>query len=319
MTDAPTPPTADFEDPGADLPSVQMPRPDIEEFAAHHRSGWLMFGAGLALVPFAALVLVAGLLTAGAGYVAGPVLAGLSLIAAVLAFAGLTAVSPGEARVLQLLGRYDGTIRTEGLRWVNPLTRRRKVSTRIRNHETGVAKVNDADGNPIEIAAVVVWRVVDTAQARFSVDDFVDFVGMQAETAVRHIANTYPYDVHDESHVLSLRDNAEEITERLSAEVGARVAPAGVAIIESRITHLAYAPEIASAMLRRQQAGAVVAARQRIVEGAVGMVELALDRLASHDVVELDEERKAQMVSNLLVVLCGERDAHPVVNAGSLY
>jgi regulator of protease activity HflC (stomatin/prohibitin superfamily) len=193
------------------------------------------------------------------------------------------------------------------------------VSTRIRNHETAVAKVNDADGNPIEIAAVVVWQVEDTAQAMFGVDDFVEFVAIQTETAVRHIANSYPYDVHTDDGALSLRDSTDEITEKLSAEIGARVRAAGVHVIESRITHLAYAPEIAQAMLRRQQAGAVVAARQRIVEGAVGMVELALDRLSEHEVVELDEERKATMVSNLLVVLCGDRDAQPVVNAGTLY
>jgi regulator of protease activity HflC (stomatin/prohibitin superfamily) len=244
----------------------------------------------------------------------------LLVLAGLIAIGGLVMVAPGEARVVQLFGRYTGTIRTDGLRWVNPLTQRRKVSTRIRNHETGVAKVNDADGNPIEIAAVVVWQVADTAQAVFEVDDFVQFVATQTETAVRHIANSYPYDAFGaDAGELSLRDNADEITERLATEVGARVAAAGVRIIESRITHLAYAPEIAQAMLRRQQAGAVVAARQRIVEGAVGMVELALNRLASHDVVNLDEERKATMVSNLLVVLCGDRDAQPVLNTGTLY
>lgn len=229
---------------------------------------------------------------------------------------GLTAVSPGQARVVQLLGRYTGTVRQDGLRWVNPFSARRPVSTRIRNHETDVAKVNDADGNPIEMAAVVVWQVRDTAQALFEVDDFVEFVAIQTETAVRHIANSYPYDTHEG---LSLRDNADEITEKLSEEIGARVASAGVRVIESRITHLAYAPEIAQAMLRRQQAGAIVAARARIVEGAVGMVESALERLAEHDVVDLDEERKAAMVSNLMVVLVGDRDAQPVVNAGTLY
>jgi regulator of protease activity HflC (stomatin/prohibitin superfamily) len=243
----------------------------------------------------------------------------LVFLAALIVAAGLTAVSPGRARVLQILGRYAGTIRTDGLRWVHPLSSRREVSTRIRNHETAVAKVNDADGNPIEIAAVVVWQVDDTAQATFEVDDFVEFVAIQTETAVRHIANSYPYDVHTDDGGLSLRDSTDEITEKLSAEIAARVQAAGVRVIESRITHLAYAPEIAQAMLRRQQAGAVVAARQRIVEGAVGMVELALDRLSEHEVVELDEERKATMVSNLMVVLCGDRDAQPVVNTGSLY
>jgi regulator of protease activity HflC (stomatin/prohibitin superfamily) len=231
---------------------------------------------------------------------------------------GLTPVMPGQARVVQLFGRYVGTARQPGLRWFNPFTRRRAVSTRIRNHETAIAKVNDADGNPIEIAAVLVWQVADTARALYEVDDFVQFVNIQAETAVRHIATSYPYDSHGDT-VLSLRDNAGEITEKLSAEIGDRVVSAGVRIVESRLTRLAYAPEIAQAMLRRQQADAVVAARTTIVEGAVGMVRLALNRLDEHNVVELDEERKAAMVSNLLVVLCGDRDTQPIVNTGSLY
>lgn len=229
---------------------------------------------------------------------------------------GLTPVAPGRARVLQLLGRYDGTVRTDGLRWVNPLTTRRSVSTRIRNHETETSKVNDAAGNPIEIAAVVVWRVEDTAMAAFEVDDFVEFVNIQAETAVRHIANSYPYDNNAGTHLMSLRDNAEEITAQLSAEVAQRVAPAGVRVIESRLTRLAYAPEIAQAMLRRQQADAVVAARTRIVEGAVGMVEAALATIEAQGIVTFDEDRKAAMVSNLLVVLCSEQGTQPVVNAG---
>jgi regulator of protease activity HflC (stomatin/prohibitin superfamily) len=240
-----------------------------------------------------------------------------AVIAGILAF-GLTAVSPGQARVVQLLGRYVGTIRRTGLCWVNPFTTRKAVSTRIRNHQTEVTKVNDADGNPIEIAAVVVWRVDDTAQATFEVNDFREFVAIQAETAVRHIANSYPYDAHGEGQ-LSLRDSADEITSRLSEEISTRVSAAGVTVVESRLSHLAYAPEIAQAMLRRQQAGAIVAARSRIVEGAVGMVEAALNRLSERNVVELDEERKATMVSNLLVVLCGDRDVQPVVNTGSLY
>jgi regulator of protease activity HflC (stomatin/prohibitin superfamily) len=240
------------------------------------------------------------------------------LIAAEVTFKGLTAVVPGEARVVQLFGRYHGTIRASGLHWVNPFAERRKVSTRVRNLETAIAKVNDADGNPIEIAAVVVWRVQDTAMAIYAVDDFTHFVAIQTETAVRHTASSYPYDNRG-SGALSLRDNAEEITQRLSAEITDRVRPAGVTIIESRLTRLSYAPEIAQAMLREQQASAVVAARQRIVEGAVGMVELALQRLQERDVVELDEERKAAMVSNLLVVLCSEQATQPVVNTGSLY
>jgi regulator of protease activity HflC (stomatin/prohibitin superfamily) len=296
---------------------VEMPRPKIEERAAADRGGWAMLGLALALLVLGAAAVLAGLASGGgAAIAAGIVVGSLLTLAALVVAAGLTPVAPGEARVLQLLGRYNGTVRTDGLRWVNPLTERRRVSTRIRNHETGLAKVNDLDGNPIEISAVVVWQVADTARAVFEVDDFVEFVAFQTEAAVRHIAGSFPYDAHDRT---SLRDNADEITAQLSEELAQRVASAGVEIIESRITRLAYAPEIAQAMLRRQQAGAVVAARQRIVEGAVGMVQLALDRLDEEDVVELDEERKAAMVSNLLVVLCADRDAQPVVNAGSLY
>jgi regulator of protease activity HflC (stomatin/prohibitin superfamily) len=243
---------------------------------------------------------------------------GLLIVLGGVALSGLTAVAPGQARVVQLFGRYSGTIRTSGLRWVNPFAKRRKLSTRLRNHETVVAKVNDADANPIEIAAVVVWQVADTARALYEVDDFVAFVAIQTETAVRHIATSYPYDARRDGQ-LSLRDNAAIITAQLSAEIAARVDAAGVRVIESRLSRLAYAPEIAHAMLQRQQADAVVAARQRIVAGAVGMVEMDLARLAEHDVVELDEERKAAMVSNLLVVLCSDRATQPVVNTGSLY
>lgn len=239
-------------------------------------------------------------------------------LGALLAMCGLNTVAPGEARVVQLFGRYRGTVRADGLRWVNPLTSRVPVSTRVRNHETAVLKVNDAYGNPIELAAVVVWRVEDTARAMFEVDDFERFVSTQTEAAVRHIAIEYPYDSHDERG-LSLRGDAEEITEKLAAELQERVDAAGVRVVESRFTHLAYAPEIASAMLQRQQAGAMVAARREIVEGAVGMVEAALDRIAERDIVELDPERKAAMVSNLMVVLCGDRSAQPVVNTGTLY
>jgi len=246
-------------------------------------------------------------------------LAALLLIALwIAAIRGLVAVAPGEARVVQLFGSYAGTIRRSGLRWVNPLARRIKVSTRIRNHETALAKVNDAEGNPIDIAAVVVWQVEDTARALFDVDNFVQFVAFQAETAVRLVATSYPYDTHGDG-APSLLDNAEEITAKLSAEIAARVRPAGVKVIESRITRLAYAPEIAQAMLRRQQASAVVAARKRIVEGAVGMVQMALQRLEDQDIVTLDDERKATMVSNLLVVLCSDQATQPVVNVGSLY
>jgi regulator of protease activity HflC (stomatin/prohibitin superfamily) len=239
------------------------------------------------------------------------------LLAAALAFRGLTSVVAGQARVVQLFGRYRGTVREPGLHWINLFALRRPVSTRIRNLETAMAKVNDFDGNPIEIAAVVVWQVQDTAQALYAVDDFELFVAIQAETAVRHIASRYPYTAGE--GVLSLRENADEITERLSEEIAARVRSAGVTIVESRLTRLSYAPEIAQAMLRQQQANAVVGARTRIVEGAVGMVRLALQRLQEEDVVELDEERKAAMVSNLLVVLCSEQATQQVVNTGSLY
>jgi regulator of protease activity HflC (stomatin/prohibitin superfamily) len=265
-----------------------------------------------------ALVIFGAGLSNGAGKITVILLAVLILIAAALLLRGLTAVVAGEARVVQLFGRYRGTIRAPGLHWVNPIAERRKVSTRIRNHETPVAKVNDADGNPIEIAAVVVWQVLDTSRAIYSVDDFRQFVATQTETAVRHIASRYAYDTRG-SGALSLRDNAEEITQRLSAEIAERVGPAGVQIIESRLTRLSYAAEIAQAMLRQQAASAVVGARMRIVEGAVGMVQLALQRLEEEDVVTLDEERKAAMVSNLLVVLCSEQATQQVVNTGSLY
>ncbi len=239
-------------------------------------------------------------------------------VGASFALGGLTPVAPGHARVIQLFGRYDGTIRDSGLRWVNPLARRMVVSTRIRNQESAQLKVNDSDGNPIEIAAVVVWQVRDTADARYRVDDVVKFVTIQTETAVRHIASSYPYDSRG-TEALSLRENADEITRQLSAELTERVKPAGVSIIETRLTRLSYASEIAQTMLRQQQANAVVGARARIVEGAVGMVRMALERLEQEGVVELDEERKAAMVSNLLVVLCSEQATQQVVNAGSLY
>ena len=240
------------------------------------------------------------------------------LVASVLAFKGLTPISPGQARVVALFGRYLGTVRTTGLRWVNPFTTRQRVSTRIRNHETQTLKVNDADGNPIEMAAVVVWQVEDTAKSVYSVEDARDFVTTQAETAVRHIAGHYPYDSRGLDRI-SLRDSADEVTSQLSSELSQRVAAAGVTIIESRITRLSYATEIAQAMLRRQQADAVVAARERLVEGAVGMVRTALRQIAEENLVDLDEERKATMVSNLLVVLCSDQPASPVVNTGTLY
>ena len=288
------------------------------------RKGWSTPGVPVligGIVVLLAAVAVLGLgiaLKDGAVTTTLVVLAALLILAAGLAFRGLTPVTLGQARVVQLFGRYRGTVRQPGLHWVNPFAERRPVSTRIRNHETPMAKVNDADGNPIEIAAVVVWQVHDMAQALYSVDAFVKFVATQSETAVRHIASSYPYTNGDGAE-LSLRDNADAITSRLSAEIAARVQAAGVTIIESRLTRLSYAAEIAQAMLRQQQATAVVGARQRIVEGAVGMVRLALQRLDEENVVELDEERKAAMVSNLLVVLCSEQATQQVVNTGSLY
>ncbi|MBZ9642912.1 SPFH domain-containing protein [Streptomyces sp. PSKA30] len=304
-------------DSAPDVP--EMPEPRVREFTAHSIGGGLALLLGLIGLLAGIGMAVSASAVSGAGAKAALIIVGILVaISAFVAMCGLNMVAPGEARVVQLFGRYRGTIRQDGLRWVNPLTSRTKISTRVRNHETAVLKVNDAYGNPIELAAVVVWKVEDTAQATFEVDDYIEFVSTQTEAAVRHIAIEYPYDAHDEDG-LSLRGNAEEITEKLAVELHARVEAAGVQIIESRFTHLAYAPEIASAMLQRQQAGAVVAARRQIVDGAVGMVEAALARITEQDIVELDSERKAAMVSNLMVVLCGDRSAQPVLNTGTLY
>lgn len=303
--------------PIADVP--EMPAPRVREFAARSIGGGLALLLGLVGLLLGAGMIATATTVGATGLKAALIIGGIVIaIASFTAMCGLNTVAPGEARVVQLFGRYRGTIRQDGLRWVNPLTSRTKISTRVRNHETPVLKVNDAYGNPIELAAVVVWNVQDTAQATFEVDDFLEFVATQTEAALRHIAIEYPYDAHDEGG-LSLRGNAEEITEKLAVELHARVAAAGVRIIESRFTHLAYAPEIASAMLQRQQAGAVVAARRQIVDGAVGMVEAAIARITERDIVELDSERKAAMVSNLMVVLCGDRAPQPVLNTGSLY
>ncbi len=241
----------------------------------------------------------------------------LEVVALALLF-GLFVVNPNEARVLQLFGRYVGTVRQQGLRWANPFYTKKRISVRVRNFETEQSKVNDTDGNPIEIASVVVWRVVDTAEACFEVDDYVHFVHVQSEAAVRNLATQYPYDTQKDGQ-LSLRGDTEEIAGQLKVEIQGRLHAAGVEVLEARITHLAYAPEIASAMLQRQQAGAIIAARGRIVEGAVGMVQMALERLANQGIIELDEERKAAMVSNLLVVLCGDKSTQPVLNTGTLY
>jgi hypothetical protein len=301
-------------------PSAIAERPATAPLAEH--KAWAVPGVLALVAGLVALCVGIGLLVSAFNRSAGSGVAGgwaaILLVIAGLLLAGLVPVVAGEARVVQLFGRYQGTARDAGLVFVNPFSRRRKVSVRLRNHETTVAKVNDADGNPIEIAAVVVWQVADTAKALYAVDDYPTFVAIQTETAVRHIASSYPYTSHG-SVGLSLRDNAAEITSELSAEIADRVASAGVTIIESRLTRLSYAPEIAQAMLRQQQANAVVGARQRIVEGAVSMVQLALQRLKDEGVVDLDEERKAAMVSNLLVVLCSEQATQQVVNTGSLY
>src|SRR5690349_24084509 len=250
----------------------------------------------------------------GAVAVTTTVLGSLALIAIIT---GLAVVNPNQARVVQFFGRYVGSLPEAGFHWTVPLTKKSGVSLRVRNFESARLKVSDADGNPVEIAAVVVWRVVDSFKAVFAVDDHVEYVSVQAEAAVRHMATSHPYEAHDSGRI-SLRDGAA-VSDELTAELRERVELAGVEVIESRITHLAYAPEIAQAMLARQQASAIVAARFKIVEGAVGMVQNALERLRDEQVVDLDEERKAQMVSNLLVVLCGDRNAQPVVNAGTLY
>jgi regulator of protease activity HflC (stomatin/prohibitin superfamily) len=263
-------------------------------------------------------VLVPAGVNAGLPEIGGLLAIVLAVVLVSIGLAGLTPVNPNEARALVLFGHYAGTVRRQGLQWVNPFTVRRRISVRVRNFETGRLKVNDHDGNPIEIAAIVVWKVTDTAEALFEVDDYENFVEVQAESALRNLAMTHPYDAHREGDV-ALRSNPIEIADQLRGEIQDRLQAAGVEVIEARISHLAYAPEIANAMLRRQQANAVIAARTRIVEGAVGMVEMALAQLSEKQVVTLDEERKAAMVSNLLVVLCSEHEAQPVLNAGTLY
>ncbi|NCF24437.1 MAG: SPFH domain-containing protein [Gammaproteobacteria bacterium] len=242
----------------------------------------------------------------------------LAAIVVLILWAGLFMIHPNEAKVLQLFGKYVGTAHEPGLKWANPFFQKTAVSTRVRNFESGKLKVNDSNGSPIEIAAVVVWKVVDTAEALFEVDDYEEFVQIQSESALRNLSTTYPYEPH-EGEGLALRSDPVEIAQALRQEIQDRLDTAGVTVIEARISHLAYAPEIANAMLRRQQASAIIAARRQIVRGAVGMVEMALDELRQNQVIDLDEERKAAMVSNLLVVLCGEEGAQPVLNTGSLY
>jgi len=313
--DTPADPGTPAAPPALDATSAPPP---VTERPAAARPGLQMLALGVVILIIGVVLVVVGSRLHGGGLAALVTVGIVVIVAGAFMLRGLTPVVPGQARVVQLFGRYQGTIRDSGLQWVNPFTDRIVISTRIRNQESAQLKVNDADGNPIEIAAVVVWQVQDTASAKYAVDDVTKFVTIQTETAVRHIASSYPYDSRG-SGALSLRDNADEITERLSAELLARVKPAGVRVIETRLTRLSYASEIAQAMLRQQQANAVVGARQRIVEGAVGMVGLALERLEEEGVVQLDEERKAAMVSNLLVVLCSEQATQQVVNTGSLY
>ncbi|MHA4895470.1 SPFH domain-containing protein [Pedobacter sp. PWIIR3] len=268
-------------------------------------------------------VLFLGLMAAGIfalatqHFIIGPI---VLVINFVLVLPGLIINNPNESKVLTLFGKYVGTVKTDGFFWVNPLTVKKKVSLKARNLNGHQIKVNDKLGNPIEIAAVVVWQIQETAKAMFAVEDYLQYVTIQSEAAVRHLANIFPYDnFEDEEATITLKDGAEKVSTLLEAELSERLSRAGIQVIEARISHLAYAQEIASAMLQRQQATAVIAARKLIVEGAVGMVEMALDRLSEKNIVELDEERKAAMVSNLLVVLCGDRNVQPIVNTGTLY
>jgi len=275
-----------------------------------------MTGYGILAMAVFCLLLAAGLAVAQLGMI----IPGFLLLLAIILFMGITVINPNEAVVCTFFGDYVGTMKQNGLRWVNPLYRKAKISLRARNLNGQTIKVNDKMGSPIEIAAVVVWRVSDTARALFDVDNYVNFVQIQSEGALRFLTSSHSYDsMEDENEGVTLRDNTGIINKFLEQELDARLIQAGVEVMEARISHLAYAPEIAGAMLQRQQATAVVAARKQIVEGAVGMVEMALARLAEKDVVQLDEERKAAMVSNLLVVLCGEKSVSPVINAGTLY
>ncbi len=282
------------------------------------QSGWLLLGILVPVLILTILVFILGVTQNVVSIFPSVLPMILIVVTDIVCLIGFFVVNPNQARVLQLFGKYVGTVRDPGLRWANPFYTKKAISLRVRNFETERSKVNDTDGNPIEIAAVVVWKVIDTAEAVFEVDDYENYVHVQSEAAVRDLATRYPYDTHDD-HELSLRGDTATIAEHLKTEIQSRLDTAGVEAIEARITHLAYAPEIASAMLQRQQAGAIIAARQRIVEGAVGMVEMALAKLSSKGIVELDEERKANMVSNLLVVLCGDRSAQPIVNTGTIH
>ena len=287
----------------------------IQEKSRQVSSGYLM----LVVLAVAQFAFAYGIFKSAVGIVIGGIIGfGLATLVTAIFWAGFFMVHPNEAKVLQLFGKYAGTVHDPGLKWANPFYSKTAVSTRVRNFESGKLKVNDSQGSPIEIAAVVVWKVFDTAEALFEVDDFEEFVQIQSESALRNLSTTYPYEPH-EGEGTALRSHPAEIAQALRKEIQDRLETAGVTVIEARISHLAYSPEIANAMLRRQQASAIIAARQQLVAGAVGMVEMALDELKRGDIVELDEERKASMVSNLLVVLCGEESAKPVVNAGTLY
>ena len=287
----------------------------IREIQRKVASGGVML---VVLLVASALVVLGFIGAARAENAPRAVVMALALVVLIVLWIGMFTVQPGQGRVLQLFGQYVGTVRDPGLRWANPFYTKRAISLRVRNFETAKLKVNDHNSNPIEIAAVVVWQVTDTAEALFEVDNFEEYVRVQSESALRGLANQYPYDAHEEGEK-SLSVNTQEVAEKLKVEIQDRLAKAGVKVLEARVSHLAYAPEIAGVMLRRQQASAVIAARQKIVEGAVGMVQMALEQLSAKNVVELDEERKASMVSNLLVVLCSDRDAQPIVNAGTLY
>jgi regulator of protease activity HflC (stomatin/prohibitin superfamily) len=286
----------------------QGARVDIEERKARSLNGWL--GVLVLFICVGAAITIHD--STASGLIAVPI------VVFVIVIGSLVIVPPGQTVVVQFFGRYVGTLRQQGLSWVFPLTTRRRVSVRVRNFETNHLKVNDADGNPVEIAAIVVWQVADTSKATFAVDSYLNFITVQAESALRHVATSHPYDNSSEDGT-SLRGSTDIVAVELAREVAQRVVIAGLEIVEVRISHLAYAPEIAQAMLRRQQANAVVAARSRIVEGAVGMVRLALEQLNEQGIVELDEERKAAMVSNLMVVLCSDQPASPIINTGSLY
>jgi hypothetical protein len=294
----------------------QQERVMIRELKRTVQSGYLMLVVLAVLQLSLGYMVFLALRSQSFGAATGYILASIIVL---ICWAGLFMVHPNEAKVLQLFGKYAGTCHDAGLRWANPFYTKTSVSVRVRNFESGKLKVNDSNGSPIEIAAVVVWKVFDTAEALFEVDDYVNFVQIQSESALRNLGTTYPYEPHEDEGGIALRSNPVEVSHALREEIQERLSAAGVTVIEARISHLAYAPEIAAAMLRRQQASAIIAARRQIVRGAVGMVHLALDELDENDIVDLDEERKAAMVSNLLVVLCSDEAAQPVLNTSTLY